>query len=116
MSFVKVHKDLVVYQKAFAAAMEIYHLSKLFPKEETYSLTDQIRRSSRSVNANITVSLMGYPNWATNFTWSSTNVSEICIQGQSWTCISYNSFEVWDNEVEIKVAYQSPCGDWYEGS
>ena len=54
MSFVKVHKDLVVYQKAFAAAMELYHLSKLFPKEETYSLTDQIRRSSRSVNANIT--------------------------------------------------------------
>ena len=54
MSFVKVHKDLVVYQKAFAAAMDIYHLSKLFPKEETYSLTDQIRRSSRSVNANIT--------------------------------------------------------------
>ncbi|MGK4075552.1 hypothetical protein [Bacteroides uniformis] len=69
-----------------------------------------------AVNANITVSLMGYPNWATNFTWSSTNVSEICIQGQSWTCISYNSFEVWDNEVEIKVAYQSPCGDWYEVS
>lgn len=54
MNFVKVHKDLVVYQKAFSAAMEIYHLSKSFPKEETYSLTDQIRRSSRSVNANIT--------------------------------------------------------------
>ena len=54
MNFVKVHKDLIVYQKAFAAAMEIYHLSKSFPKEEMYSLTDQIRRSSRSVNANIT--------------------------------------------------------------
>ena len=54
MSFAKVHKDLLVYQKAFAAAMEIYHLSKLFSKEETYSLTDQIRRSSRSVSANIT--------------------------------------------------------------
>ena len=54
MNFVKVHKDLVVYQKAFDAAMEIYHLSKSFPQEETYSLTDQIRRSSRSVNANIT--------------------------------------------------------------
>ena len=54
MNFVKVHKDLIVYQKAFSAAMEIYHLSKSFPKEETYSLTDQIRRSSRSVNANIT--------------------------------------------------------------
>lgn len=54
MPFVKFHKDLIVYQKAFSAAMEIYHLSKIFPKEEKYSLTDQIRRSSRSVNANIT--------------------------------------------------------------
>ena len=54
MSFVKFHKDLIVYQKAFASAMEIYHLSKKFPKEETYSLTDQVRRSSRSVCANIT--------------------------------------------------------------
>ena len=51
---VKVHKDLIVYQKAFSAAMEIFHLSKKFPTEEKYSLTDQIRRSSRSVNANIT--------------------------------------------------------------
>lgn len=51
---VKVHKDLIVYQKAFSAAMEIFHLSKRFPAEEKYSLTDQIRRSSRSVNANIT--------------------------------------------------------------
>lgn len=54
MNFAKVHKDLLVYQKAFSAAMEIYHISKSFPKEEKYSLTDQIRRSSRSVNANIT--------------------------------------------------------------
>ncbi|AZI34153.1 four helix bundle protein [Kaistella carnis] len=54
MSFVKFHKDLIVYQKAFSAAMEIYVISKKFPLEERYSLTDQIRRSSRSVNANIT--------------------------------------------------------------
>ena len=54
MTFVKFHKDLIVYQKAFSAAMEIYAISKRFPSEERYSLTDQIRRSSRSVNANIT--------------------------------------------------------------
>jgi four helix bundle protein len=42
-------KDLIVYQKAFALAMDIFEISKRFPKEETYSLTDQIRRSSRSV-------------------------------------------------------------------
>lgn len=47
------HRDLEVYQKAFAIAMDIFELSKLFPKEETYSLTDQARRSSRSVCANL---------------------------------------------------------------
>lgn len=51
---VKVHNDLIVYQKAFSAAMEIFHISKKFPSEEKYALTDQIRKSSRSVNANIT--------------------------------------------------------------
>jgi four helix bundle protein len=46
-------KDLIVYQKAYALAMEMFDLSKKFPAEERYSLTDQIRRSSRSVCANI---------------------------------------------------------------
>ncbi len=46
------HTDLQVYRKAFDAAMKIFELSKSFPKEETYSLTDQMRRSSRSVCAN----------------------------------------------------------------
>ncbi len=47
------YKDLKVYQKAYKAAMEIYSETKKFPKEEIYSLTDQIRRSSRSVCTNI---------------------------------------------------------------
>ncbi len=47
------HVDLEVYRKAFAAAMDLVTLSKSFPKEETYSLTSQIRRSSRSVCANL---------------------------------------------------------------
>ncbi|HEX8196634.1 MAG TPA: four helix bundle protein [Pyrinomonadaceae bacterium] len=47
------HQDLDVYRKAFDASMQIFELSKDFPKEETYSLTDQVRRSSRSVCANI---------------------------------------------------------------
>jgi len=46
-------KELIVYKKAFLLAMEIFKVSKDFPKEEKYSLTDQIRRSSRSVCANI---------------------------------------------------------------
>lgn len=46
-------RDLDVYKLAFQAAMEIFEISKKFPKEEQYSLTDQIRRSSRSICANL---------------------------------------------------------------
>jgi len=47
------HQDLEAYKKAFEIAMEIFEISKNFPKEETYSLVDQIRRSSRSVCSNL---------------------------------------------------------------
>ena len=50
---IREHTDLEVYKKAFDAAMLIFEITKKFPKEETYSLTDQIRRSSRSVCANL---------------------------------------------------------------
>jgi len=46
-------KDLRVYEKAYALAMRIFELSKRWPNEERYSLVDQIRRSSRSVCANL---------------------------------------------------------------
>ncbi|MCA8995069.1 MAG: four helix bundle protein [Planctomycetaceae bacterium] len=53
VSRIKSHRELDVYGKAFDAASTLFELSKQFPKEETYSLTDQIRRSSRSVCANL---------------------------------------------------------------
>jgi len=46
-------KDLKVYQKTYKLAMEIFNISKQWPAEEKYSLTDQIRRSSRSVCSNL---------------------------------------------------------------
>ncbi len=46
-------QDLLAYRKSFDLAMKIFEISKTFPKEETYSLTDQVRRSSRSVSINI---------------------------------------------------------------
>jgi four helix bundle protein len=46
-------RNLTVYMKAFSLAMDIYNVSKKFPKDELYSLTSQIRRSSRSVCSNI---------------------------------------------------------------
>ena len=50
---IKSVRDLEVYRKAFDSAMEIFKISKNFPKEEIYSLTDQIRRSSRAVCSNL---------------------------------------------------------------
>jgi len=46
-------RELEVYQLAFNTAMEIFEISKRFPREEKYSLTDQIRRSSRSICTNL---------------------------------------------------------------
>ena len=54
---IKSVRDLIVYRKAFETAMEIFRISKSFPREELYSLTDQIRRSSRSVCSNIAEAL-----------------------------------------------------------
>lgn len=47
------HQELEIYKKASAAAMQVFNLSKSFPKEEVFSLTNQIRRSSRSVCAKL---------------------------------------------------------------
>lgn len=53
MERIRVHTELEVYGLAFEGAMVIFEWSKGFPKAETYALTDQVRRSSRSVCANI---------------------------------------------------------------
>jgi four helix bundle protein len=51
MTKIESFKDLIVYKKAYKLAMRIFEISRGFPKEETYSLSDQIRRSSRSVTS-----------------------------------------------------------------
>jgi four helix bundle protein len=53
MVLIKSHKELDVFKLSFKTSMEIFNISKSFPKEEVFSLTSQIRRSSRSVSANL---------------------------------------------------------------
>ena len=53
MNKIRTLRDLRVFNLSFQAGMKIFELSGTFPKEEMYSLTDQIRRSSRSVSGNI---------------------------------------------------------------
>lgn len=50
---IRSYKDLRVYQLSYSLAMELFWLTKKFPKEELYSLTDQLRRASRSMAVNI---------------------------------------------------------------
>ena len=62
------HRDLKVYQLSYKLAMEIFNLSRAFPREEIYSLTNQIRRSSKGVAANLAegFSKRRYPNMLVN--------------------------------------------------
>ena len=62
------HRDLRVYQLSYKLAMEIFDLTRAFPREEIYSLTNQIRRSSRSVAANMAEGFRKrrYPNMFIN--------------------------------------------------
>ncbi len=53
LPYVRTFRDLIVYQKARALANRIFEISKTFPRKERYALTDQIRRSSRAIGAQI---------------------------------------------------------------
>jgi four helix bundle protein len=53
MALIKHFRELIVYKSAFDAGMKVFEITKSFPPDERYSLTDQIRRSSRSVCSNI---------------------------------------------------------------
>lgn len=83
MSIIKFHQDLKVYQEFFKTAMEIYELTKIFPKEELYSLTDQIRRSSRSVSVNISEA-WGKRKYEKSFVSKLTDSEGEARETQSW--------------------------------
>ena len=85
----KGYEDLKVYQLSYKLAMEIYEASRLFPKEEKYSLTDQIRRSSRSVPVNIACAYRRrkYPK---HFSSKITDANEECTETQVWLNLSFD--------------------------
>lgn len=75
-------KDLNVYKLAYETAMEVFHLTKKFPIDEKYSLTDQIRRSSRSVCTNIAEGYRKriYPkHFTSKMTDADAEASETCV-------------------------------------
>ena len=83
MELIKSHRELDVYKLAFKAAMDIFQITNTFPKEELYSLTDQIRRSSRSVCSNIAEAWRKRIYKAASFAKLSDAEAEAC-ETQTW--------------------------------
>jgi len=101
---IRTHKELEVYQLAFKAAMKIFEISKKFPKEETYSLTDQIRRSSRSVCSNLAEAFRKrrYPK---SFISKLSDSESEAAETQTWLDFSLSCTYV--NETEHLELYQT---------
>jgi len=89
MEIIKSHKELRVYKLSFDLAMEIFEMTKNFPKDERYSLTDQIRRSSRSVVANISEAFRKrrYPK---SFVAKLSDVEGEAAETQTWIEFAYS--------------------------
>ena len=116
------HQDLEVYRKAFETAMRIFELSKSFPKEETFSLTDQIRRSSRSVCANLAeawrkrryiaafISKLNDAEGeaAETQTWLEFSVRSIYLEAE----IGRDLFKEYEEIISMLVAMQTNADSW----
>ena len=82
-------RDLHVYQTARNVSQQIFLLSKTFPKEETYSLTDQIRRSSRSIGAQI-AEAWGKRRYEKHFVSKLTDAGAEQLETQHWCDVAFD--------------------------
>ena len=99
MEYVKSFRDFEVYKLARQLSKEIYERSKLFPKEEMYSLTDQIRRSSRSVGAQIAES-WAKRKYEKHFISKLTDADGKQLETQHWIETAGDCFYLNNDEVE----------------
>ncbi len=105
-AFARSYKELIVYQRARETAKELFAITKAFPKEEMYSLTDQLRRSSRSIGAQIAEAWAKrrYPN---HFTSKLTDADGEQLETQHWLTTAYDcayitadTMNAWTSKLE----------------
>ncbi len=101
LQYAKNFTDLVVYQKAVDVAQTVYENSKAFPKEERYSLTDQIRRSSRSIGAQI-AEAWGKRRYQKHFVSKLTDADAEQLETQHWISVA-SSCGYLRNDVKTKL-------------
>lgn len=107
---IRTHRDLEVYKLAFSAAMEIFEISKRFPKEETFSLTDQIRRSSRSVCGNLAEAFRKrrYPK---SFVFKLSDAEGEAAETQNWLDFSLKCLYITESEYKaLDETYENIIG------
>ena len=107
-------QDLIAYKKSFSSAMEIFEISKTFPKEEKYSLTDQVRRSSRAVSVAIAESY-GKRKYPKHYVSKLTDSDSENLETQAWlqfalsceyiTNIEHNALLIKSEEVGKLLNY-----------
>jgi len=101
LPYARSFQDLLAYQQAVYLAERIFTKTKHFPKEEVYSLTDQIRRSSRSVGAQI-AEAWGKRRYINNFILMLTNASAELNETEHWIDVSNNCAYITD-ETKIEL-------------
>jgi four helix bundle protein len=107
---VKHFRELRVYQLAFDAAMQLFELSKKWPKEERYSLTDQIRRASRSVCANIAEAFRKR-RYVAHFRSKLTDADSEAAETQAWLDFAMKCGYLSQGDYEVvNTAYEKICG------
>jgi four helix bundle protein len=106
--------DLIVYNKAFSLAMKIFEISKNFPSEEKYSLTNQIRRSSRSVCANLAETYQRR-KYKSHFLSKLNDVESENAETQVWIEFAFNCAYISQNAYEELTNENNDIGKltWY---
>lgn len=108
--FAKHFRELRVYRQAFDAAMRIFELSKAWPKEERYSLTDQIRRSSRSVCGNI-AEAWRKRRYQAHFVSKLSDADGEAAETQNWLDFALRcGYMTEQDHAELDRAYEVICG------
>ncbi|GGH64764.1 four helix bundle protein [Filimonas zeae] len=103
------HKDLIVYKKAFELAMKIFEMSKLFPKEERYSLTDQVRRSSRSVCVNLAEGY-GKRDYPAHFKAKITDADMENTETQTWIEFAFHCLYISETDYKYCTEQSTEIG------
>jgi four helix bundle protein len=109
MQHAKSFRDLIVHQKARTVAQTVFHLSKSFPREEAYSLTDQIRRASRSIGAQI-AEAWGKRAYKRHFVSKLTDADAEQLETQHWIDVALDCGYLTQEQHTLLLANLSEIG------